>query len=171
MAELTSQERLQPSLLDRLTDTEPDNQKESRNKRVLSMRRLRESVMRDLEWLLNSCNLAAVQDLSDYPEAANSVINYGMPDLAGGTASGYDVGVLERVIRQAIWDFEPRLLRESVKVRALLSGDRSHERVLAFDIEGLLWAQPLPLQLYLKTEVDLVSGNVSIVGQGKAEAG
>ena len=165
MAELTSQERLQPSLLDRLTDTDPDNQKESRDKRVLSMRRLRESVMRDLEWLLNSCNLAAVQDLSNYHEAANSVINYGMPDLAGETASSYDVGELERAIRKAIWDFEPRLLRESVKVRAVQSGNRSHDRVLAFDIEGQLWAQPLPLQLYLKTEVDLESGHVSVLGQ------
>ena len=44
MAELTSKERLQPSLLDRLTDDEPDKTQESRDQRVLSANRLRECV-------------------------------------------------------------------------------------------------------------------------------
>jgi type VI secretion system protein ImpF len=83
MAELTPKERLQPSLLDRLTDNEPDKQQEAREKRVLSMRKLRESVQRDLAWLLNSGNLETVQDLDDYPLVSHSVINYGLPDLAG----------------------------------------------------------------------------------------
>jgi type VI secretion system protein ImpF len=54
MAELTPQERLQPSLLDRLTDEEPDQLQESREKRVLSMSRLRDFVLRDLAWLFNA---------------------------------------------------------------------------------------------------------------------
>ena len=41
MAELTSKERLQPSLLDRLTDEDSAARQESRDKRVLSMRGLR----------------------------------------------------------------------------------------------------------------------------------
>ena len=83
MAELTQKERLQPSLLDRLTDDNPGHQTESKTKRVLSLQQLRSSVSRDLAWLLNSGNLDAVQDLSEYPEVASSVINYGMPNIAG----------------------------------------------------------------------------------------
>ena len=30
------------------------------------------------------------------------------------------------------------------------------------EIEGDLWAQPIPLQLYLKTEIDLESGQVKV---------
>ena len=41
MAELAPRERLQPSLLDRLTDDEPDQEVESRERRVLSVRGLR----------------------------------------------------------------------------------------------------------------------------------
>ncbi|MCY2964699.1 MAG: type VI secretion system baseplate subunit TssE, partial [Planctomycetota bacterium] len=41
MAELTSQERLQPSLLDRLTDDAPDQKSESRERRVLSVSGMR----------------------------------------------------------------------------------------------------------------------------------
>ena len=63
MAELSLQERLQPSLLDRLTDNEPDSNDESRAQRVLSLNRLKRSVLRDLAWLLNSGNLANTEDL------------------------------------------------------------------------------------------------------------
>ena len=67
MAELTKKERLQPSLLDRLTDDEPDARQESRDKRVLSPARLRECVRRDLTWLFNTTNLATLENLEDFP--------------------------------------------------------------------------------------------------------
>src|SRR6266581_8174395 len=107
MAELTAKERLQPSLLDRLTDDEPDKRQESRDKRILSPARLRDSVRRDLTWLFNSVNLAATVDLDDYPQVQRSTLNYGLPDLAGHTASSIDKAALERRLRQAIWEFEP----------------------------------------------------------------
>src|SRR3954470_11693666 len=111
MAELTQKERLQPSLLDRLTDNEPEERQESREKRILSPSRLRESVRRDLTWLFNTPNLATVVDLEGFPLVAQSVVNYGLPSLAGRTSSGVDVPELERLLRQAIWSFEPRLIR------------------------------------------------------------
>jgi type VI secretion system protein ImpF len=54
MVELFPKERLQPSLLDRLSDDEPYKKMESREKRVLSFQKLKLSVVRDLEWLLNA---------------------------------------------------------------------------------------------------------------------
>jgi type VI secretion system protein ImpF len=57
MAELLPQERLQPSLLDRLTDDAPESKDESRDKRVLNLAQLRAGVMRDLSWLLNTVHL------------------------------------------------------------------------------------------------------------------
>src|SRR3954469_10282884 len=106
MAELTKKERLQPSLLDRLTDDEPDARQESRDKRVLSPARLRECVRRDLSWLLNTTHLAALENLDAQPEVQRSVLNYGMPDLAGRTASSVDARVLERLLVKVIADFE-----------------------------------------------------------------
>ncbi|MES9884680.1 MAG: type VI secretion system baseplate subunit TssE [Sedimenticola sp.] len=162
MAELTTKERLQPSLLDRLTDDTPDKKQESRDQRVLSMRKLREGVLRDLSWLLNAVNLSAVQDLDDYPEVARSVINYGMPDLAGHTSSGVDIHALERLLRQAILDFEPRLMRNTVKVRLRLADSQMNHNAMTFDIEGELWAQPVPLHMFMKTEIDLEIGQVTV---------
>jgi type VI secretion system protein ImpF len=165
VAELTQKERLQPSLLDRLTDDEPDRQQESRERRVLSMAKLRESVLRDLAWLLNAGRLDSVQPLDNFPFVARSVLNYGIPDLTGLTASGVDIAGIERVVRQAIWDFEPRILRQTLRVRARVEPERMSHNALAFDIEGDLWAQPLPLRVYLKTELDLEIGEVKVTEQ------
>jgi type VI secretion system lysozyme-like protein len=155
MAELLSQERLQPSLLDRLTDDEPDQSQESREKRVLSMSRLRECVLRDLAWLFNASRPLSPDDLERYPFVACSVVNFGIPPLAGMTVRILDLNMLENLLRQSVIDFEPRILRNTVRVRAESStaAQMSHQ-ALTFEIEGELWGQPLP-QLYLKTEIDL----------------
>src|SRR4029077_12356539 len=108
MAELTPKERLQPSLLDRLTDDDPETQSEPADKRVLSPYRLKESVRRDLTWLFNTTNLAALQELDDYPEVENSTLNFGVPDLTGRTASSIDAAAVARVLRRAIVEYEPR---------------------------------------------------------------
>jgi len=162
MAELSLEERLQPSLLDRLTDTEPDVKVESRAQRVLSINRLKRSVLRDLAWLLNSGNLETTEDLEAYPAVRNSVLNYGTLDLAGSTASSTDIPKVEREIRQAILDFEPRILADSLSVRVVLDDEKMSHKTLSFLIEGQLWAQPLPIALYLSTDVDLETGNTTV---------
>ena len=159
MAELAPRERLQPSLLDRLTDHEPELNVEARERRVLSVRTLREGVLRDLAWLLNTTNLLSVSDTVRLPHLANSVINYGMPDMSGVSLAGMNTGDLERAIRQAIWDFEPRLIRSSVSVRAVPA--ESITKIM-FEIEADMWAQPYPERLYLKTELDLDIAHISV---------
>jgi type VI secretion system protein ImpF len=162
VAELSLEERLQPSLLDRLTDNEPDSKVESRAQRVLSLNRLRRSVLRDLGWLLNSGNLETTQDLSEYPQVQNSVLNYGVSDLAGVTVSAKNIPALERKIRQAIISFEPRILEKSLKVKVETDKEKMSIKSVTFRIEGQLWAQPLPISLYLSSDVDLDTGGVSI---------
>jgi type VI secretion system protein ImpF len=166
MAELTQKERLQPSLLDRLTDNEPEQRQESRDKRILSPGKLRESVRRDLTWLFNTPNLATMVDLASFPQAADSVINYGLPSLSGRTTSSIDIPEMERLLRQAIWTFEPRLNKSSIKVRLVADPLLMSHNALSFSIEAELWAQPLPLRLFLKTEIDLEDGNAVVVDAG-----
>jgi len=166
MAELLPTERLQPSLLDRLADDEPGEQTESRDKRVLSQKRLRESVLRDLAWLLNSSAHAGPDQLKSYPEMKRSVVNFGIPALSGRTVSGTDVAQLQRYVRDAILHFEPRMLKESLNIRVIASKDLYNHNALAFEIEADLWMQPLPLRLYLQTEIDLDTGHVDLIDQG-----
>ncbi len=165
MVELTPKERLQPSLLDRLTDDEPEKSQESRQQRVLSMAKLRQCVLRDLAWLFNAVNLSTMQSLDDYPLVRQSVLNYGLPDMAGHTVSSIDVTELENLLQHAILNFEPRILRNTLKVRTSIAAEKMNLNAITFYIEGELWGQPLPEQLYLRTDIDLDNGEVNITEQ------
>ncbi len=162
MTDLTPQERLQPSLLDRLTDTDPANTSEPRERRVLSLQRLKEGVLRDLAWLLNTGHLETVEDLEAYPQARHSVLNYGLPDLSGASVAGMEPALLERIVRDAIAKFEPRINATTLKVSAVIDRDRMNHNAVTFQIEGELWAQPTPLALFLKTVLDVETGDVEV---------
>jgi len=168
-------ERLQPALLDRLTDDEPGVASEGREKRVLTERQLRQAVLRDLGWLLSTANLESryehgeMTDVSrqtldsvKYPEVARSVLNYGSVAVAGLGLSGIDTALLEQRVRQAILTFEPRLLADTVTIKALAARERMSLNALVFTIDANLWAQPLPLHLYIRTEIDVESGETRL---------
>src|SRR5277367_5347818 len=106
---LASRERLQPSLLDRLTDTAPEQTRDAADQQVLSMAALRQAVLRDLAWLLNTTNLATTEDLDKNPQVARSTLNYGIPGFAGLFAMEGRAQGLEAAIAAAIKAFEPRI--------------------------------------------------------------
>lgn len=162
MAELTPQERLQPALLDRLTDEDVSRRQEPREARVMSRQKLRQAVLRDLAWLFNAARPSDIE-WEAFPEAEHSVLNFGLPALSGSLASSLDVAGLESGIRQAILDFEPRITPASLQVEALVSDMQlDHHNVVSVQIRGMLWAQPVPIELLLRTEVDLETGEVEI---------
>ena len=161
----SNRDRILPSLLDRLTDDDPVNQSVGRGGGSMAVSELRRSVLRDLNWLFNTTQLATAGELDAYPQVRNSIINYGLPALSGIAASMLDIGQLERSLQQAIIDFEPRLLADTVSVKANLDRDDvDHHNVVSLQIEGMLWAQPAPIELLLRTEFDLESGQ-SIVAE------
>jgi|SRR5881227_1915967 len=154
--------RLQPALLDRLTDDRPEDRKEAESHRVMSKSQLREAVLRDLGALFNS-----VQPLGEaaepYPMLADSVLNFGLPPLSGQLASKLDVSILEATIRQAILRFEPRILPDTLQVRAHESVTvLDTHNVIEFEIRGHLWSQPVPLEILLRTQLDLEAGQVEV---------
>jgi type VI secretion system protein ImpF len=163
MPELTPQERLQPALLDRLTDDEPAKTHEAPERRVMSKNRLRQAVLRDLAWLFNTTRLSSKFDLDQMPHVRRSVLNFGLPALSGRAASSLDITDLERSIRQALVDFEPRILPETLEVKAIaIANALDHHNVVGVQIRGQLWAQPVPLELLVRTEIDLETGRVEI---------
>jgi type VI secretion system protein ImpF len=161
--QILPQDRLQPALLDRLTDDEPDKKQEPREARVLSKSRMRQSVLRDLAWLFNATRLEAVADLAKVPYVRRSVLNFGLPALSGSTASSLDVTDLARAVREAILTFEPRILPGTLEIRTVLeAGALDHHNVIGVEIHGELWAQPVPLEFLVRTEFDLETGKVQI---------
>ena len=162
MAELTHKERLLPSLLDRLTDDRPKESEETRHHRAGNVTSLRESVLRDLEWLMNTINLESVESLEAYPELRNTVINYGMPGLSGTTLNLADRESIKALIKAAIETFEPRILKNSLRVSLIEDENLINPHAIAFQIEGTMWGRPMPEALFLRTELDLELGDVKV---------
>lgn len=162
-------DRLLPCLLDRLTDEAPGCPLEPAESGLASQSRLRAAVLRDLGWLMNATRPGAAESLEAWPEARRSVLNYGLPALGGQTSSTLDLQALERAIREAILRFEPRLLADTLEVEADADADAlwqqhgldGHNRV-SLRISGQIRAQPIPLELLLRTEWDLETGQVSL---------
>ncbi len=130
----------------------------------VSMRRLRDYVCRDLASLLNCANLDAVADLDAYPHVQSSVVNFGMPSLAGRAARAADPLQIATAIELAIRRFEPRLSELRVTPEMGEEGNETH--VLAFRIDAQLWGQVASQQLVLRTSIDVDSGSVSLADSG-----
>ena len=163
MSKLKAQDRLQPALLDRLTDDDPTNPAEAVEMRIISRPRMREAVLRDLAWLFNTTFLSASGAFDRFPEVKRSVLNYGLPPLSGQTISSIDATALETKVKAAIIDHEPRILADTLKVEALVVEQQlDQHNQISFRISGQLWAQPVPLELLLQTNVDLETGQVEI---------
>ena len=153
MPEATPTVRLQPCLLDRLTDDGPTRHEEGRAQRVISHQRYKRGVMRDLEWLFNTTAYLRQPgfekfQLEDFPEAFRSVLNFGTRQLCGISAP--DMDKLRRELTEALRTFEPRIAAHTLVVRTDME-----RNIVTFEVNGQLWANPLPEQLHLKTLVDL----------------
>lgn len=161
---------LQPSVLDRLTDPESNGDK------ILigySVGRMSEAVARDLEDLLNSRqthrDLLERLDEHDkplFPDARQSVLNYGLPDLASMPAgSDQERNRIAELIREAIVHFEPRLRR--VDVTLLEEDDPTVHNKVRFRIDARLCVDPAP-DVAFDTILEINSGHYRVTQAGGA---
>ena len=86
----------------------------------------------------------------------------GFPILRGALPRRFDKVAIARRIRRAIIEFEPRLVRSTLRVEVVVDPDSHGPNALHFDIHGDLWCQPVPLRLYLRSELDLEDGEVRL---------
>ena len=160
MAELPTMEKIQPCLLDRLTDHAPEKKEESSYERVMSISRYRDGVLRDLRWLLSASRHSDEEDLQSYPALRSSTLNYGVRSLCGRLSNSTSGGVLEREITAAIEMFEPRIAPESLVVEMKEDTSTRSKNELVIEIRGDLWARPMPEEFLIKTKIDLETGEL-----------
>ncbi len=180
MPDLALTDRLQPVLLDRLLDNERSSAVEGRDKRVMSMSQIRQSILRDLEYLLNTTARPEGDEIYKYPLASRSVLNFGTAPFSGRTTSEQSRERLRASVERAIGDFEPRLLAGTVKVRRGVMKDARGKELGAetvgasFEVSGDVHPLPMPDSLFVRTEVDLEVNRwvlSATVGQGDGGAG
>ena len=168
MSGVKGRERLQPSLLDRLTDALPSQKRDGPDQQTLTVAQMRQAVLRDLAALLNTSNLGTLLDLSDTPQVAKSTLNYGIPGFAGMLESSARVGSLEDELAEAIKAYEPRIRPESLRIRTRGTREDGGVPAMVFEIEGELWAQPVPVQLFLETKIE-VETRLAVVSESKGK--
>ena len=154
-------ERLQPSLLDRLTDNDPTELKERREDRVIDLRKLREIIQRDLAWLLNTANAGKLIDENIYPNVSRSVLNFGIEQVTGDYSTAQRAELIRKSILNAVQSFEPRIHPGSLDVELRMDKD-NRQSMVSFDIRTDMWAQPMPIELYLRSQVDVTKGTIEL---------
>jgi type VI secretion system protein ImpF len=151
--------RLLPTLLDRLRDDAPSRRTESPDEYAVTREQMRRIVQRDLAFLFNTTNLEEQIDRVRYPAVAASTVNFGLPPLPTNATGSLGWEVLERAVRRAIHDFEPRLLPETLTVTR---APDSVQYGLAFEVRGTLWMEPYPLQFIVQSTVDLEANRLEV---------
>ena len=166
MARTELERTVQYSLLDRLVDHDPLARAEVAMSMAQSVRMLKASVRRDLEWLLNTRRIPepAPENLT---EVEQSLYNYGLPDitsLSRDSAASYTR--LLRQVDRAIAQFEPRLTR--VRVSLVETEGESARRELRFLIEAVLRMDPNPEPVLFDTVLEFSSGEYEVKGDARA---
>ena len=158
MSRIDNEIRITPSVLDRLLDFEPDVSREAPKSRSKSLRELKLSVRRDLEWLLNSRALPEEID-ERLEEVKKSVIVFGLPDITGISAKNHiEQKRLTEALENAIKIFEPRFLNLKVTLEPVNNIDR----MLKFRIEARLNVEPTPEPIAFDTVLQLGSGEFEV---------
>jgi type VI secretion system protein ImpF len=152
MAKAKAENLVTQSLLDRLCDVD-----DWPTTRQNSMRLYRESVKRDVEWLLNS-RRPPIPELQWYPKAAASVVNYGLPDMNSFSNSGNDQSALLVAILQTLRNFEPRIQN----LRVFLARSDNLTRSLRFHIEGRIQFDTSVEEITFDTVLELTRGEYEV---------
>jgi type VI secretion system protein ImpF len=155
MSRLNPNQGLMPSILDRLID--PDSEGTSWM-RGYTPRQMLEAVRRDMEDLFNT-HQSSGQVPAGYTEVVNSIVSYGLPDLASLYSVARDRSQdIATLIAQVVTRHEPRLR----DVRVVLVGtDLKEDRRVRFHIEANLNVDPSP-EVAFETVLELTTGHTSI---------
>ncbi len=152
------------SVLDRLVDLDPKNQVEAPLSRAQSIRLLKASVRRDMEWLLNTRRINE-ESRDPNAELTHSLYNYGLPDLGSfSTHSARDQSRLTFIVEATLAHFEPRL----DQVRVIMEPMEEGSKLVNFRVDAVLLMDPSPERVTFDTAYDLTSQTYAVKGGGVA---
>lgn len=154
-------EPLLPSIVDRLFDDAPDVSTEPAWSWTQDLRALKQSVIRDLEALLNTRQTRS-ELLREAPdcELAQSVLTYGLPDLTSASAASTKAReTLRWSVEEAIRRFEPRLTEVRVQLH---ESESSFDRTLRLTVEAWLIMDPEPVPVAFDTVVESSTGTYQV---------
>jgi type VI secretion system protein ImpF len=122
---------------------------------------LRREVAQDLDALVNTTAMESTQDLRAFGYARRSIINFGLPDIAHRSIDEISVNDVGYEIANAIANFEPRLIRETIRVRREPAAD-PNDLSLRFVVRADLTCEPLNVPVEFVADVEVDTGKIAI---------
>jgi type VI secretion system protein ImpF len=122
---------------------------------------LRRDVAHDLEALMNTVALESAEDLGGLEHVRNSILNFGLPDIAHRTSEEGDVDDIKNEIEAVLMNYEPRLTRESIHAKRDKTVD-SHELKIRFLVQAELRCDPVDVPVEFIADFDVESSAVQI---------
>jgi type VI secretion system protein ImpF len=155
-------ETVVPSLLDRLSDEDPQVPHDREKGHAQLLRELRASVLRDVGHLVNTRRRVGPLP-PGLTELVPSLVDYGLADFLGRDLAG-DTGRedLRRALEETLRRYEPRF--RSLRVELLDNAD-SQDRTLRFRVDALLHAEPAPEPVVFDSVLDPVRGGLDVEGR------
>ncbi|MDR2881207.1 MAG: GPW/gp25 family protein [Azoarcus sp.] len=144
-----------PTLLDRLSE---------QGGGAMNRSAFRRTVLRDLNWLLNCTNIEGQLPIQNLPYVRNSVLNFGIPPLAGARFAESELDAVAAGIQRSLACFEPRILPESLKVSVIRDKETDVYRYnhARFRIEASYWFEPYPIDMVVRAHWDMETGGVEL---------
>lgn len=163
MAKNDIERTVQPSLLERLTDTDPGLPADPRITLAESIRRFKLALQRDIEWMLNTRRIPQPIPADWFEYLPRSVYYYGIPDITSLSRDSRESrSILLHDVEEAIAIFEPRLT--DVRISVIEADGEHFRRELRFHIEATLRMDPTPEQVVFDTVLNFASGEYDIAG-------
>jgi type VI secretion system protein ImpF len=127
-----------------------------------SVRLLKASLLRDVDWLLNTRRIMEPAPDS-LAELQQSVYHYGLPDVSSLSADSQETRrLLMRQVEECLRMFEPRLEDVRVSESDADSGRRQHQ--LRLVVEGTLQLDSETVPVVFDTVLDSSSGRFNVTG-------
>jgi len=160
---------LRPSLFDTLSAGARDYPKFG------TVSQFRRSILRNVEWILKT-RRSTIEGLDRLPEASESMLNYGLPDLS--LLNGRDPADRERIahwVKSALITFENRLQHESIEVEDVTPVPSSESKsdaepaathalptAIHLRIRGVLAIEPYREPITLDTTISTHNGDIHV---------
>jgi type VI secretion system protein ImpF len=146
--------KYRPFILRRLTDTAPQEKKES-TAGLVTVKQLKEDIFANIEMLFNSRCHTVTGGLKGYSDVEDSVLGFGIRDFCGKTGlDSYKEEMRQHILRQ-LQIFEPRLEPGSINVEF---SDKEAGFLLKYGISGVIRLKEVDEEVKFLSNLDLESG-------------
>jgi type VI secretion system protein ImpF len=154
---------LRQSVLDRLMDLDRSAPMDAPSSWGQSVRQLKATLCRDLEWLLNT-RRPLIELPPQTENLERSLLMYGISDVSSLSRENLEQHAkMVKEVERAVSMFEPRLANVKVSLaRQQTAGEGGPVRELRFVVEGLLRLDPEPEHVVFDTVLEVSTGDYHV---------